>query len=78
VFAQERVLQLETQLRQRDGEIQEALAAASAAGGRDKQVRMERCTGLVGCKAVQHSTVTYSTVQYSKARQARSAKIILC
>jgi len=36
---QSRVLQLETQLRQRDGEVEEALAAASAAGGRDKQVR---------------------------------------
>lgn len=37
---QERVLQLETQLRTRDAEVQEALAAASAAGGRDKQVRV--------------------------------------
>lgn len=35
---QDRVLQLETQLRQRDSEVESALAAASAAGGRDKQV----------------------------------------
>lgn len=42
VFVQERVLQLETQLRQRDGDIQEALAAASAGAGRDKQVCVTR------------------------------------
>jgi hypothetical protein len=38
LWSQDRVLQLETQLRQRDSEVEEALAAASAAGGRDKQV----------------------------------------
>ena len=35
----QRVLQLETELRQKDKVVEEALQQAAAAGGRDKQVR---------------------------------------